>query len=325
MTASEPNLRPVTAADFPAITDMVRRAEAFDGIPRVLHDDELAEDLDDEQVVLATDTRVAVAAGDDSVMGYVYTYHLPSDVREERCYVFGTVDPSWRRRGIGRALIDFGVSRATEQLRSSSHDLPRYVRVQQYQWIADAHRLYAAAGFTPVRYHEEMVRSLHDVPSPRHVDGLHIVPWPVERGEEIRTVKNLAFADHWGSTPSTAANWAKMIDGHGARPDLSFVALDDAGNVVAHCWCARYPDDDELLGRRDGWIESLGTLRHWRGRGVASALISHALRAFAAGGLTHASLGVDSANPTGAARLYAALGFESTHRSITHEIAIHAG
>jgi GNAT superfamily N-acetyltransferase len=261
-------------------------------------------------------------AEDGSPVGYVYALHLRSDVREERCYVFGTVDPRWRGQGIGRGLIDFGVQRATELLQSSSHSLPRFIRVQQFEWITDAHRLYAAAGFVPVRYGDEMLRPLGHVPAAGQVDGLRIVPWPLDRNEEIRQEKNAAFADHWGSTPTDASNWAKMTAGHGSRPDLSFVALDGGDRVVAHCWCARYPHDDELLGRRDGWIESLGTLREWRGRGVASALISHALQAFAADGLTHAALDVDSDNPTGAARLYAALGFESVHRSITHEIAL---
>ena len=36
----------------------------------------------------------------------------------------------------------------------------------------------------------------------------------------------------------------------------------------------------------------------------------------------HAVLEVDSANPTGAARLYRALGFESLHRSVTYQIEV---
>jgi ribosomal protein S18 acetylase RimI-like enzyme len=151
---------------------------------------------------------------------------------------------------------------------------------------------------------------------------VRIVPWPIDRDEEIRTEKNIAFADHWGSTPTEPARWAQMVRGHGSRPDLSFVALDADDRVVGHCLNARHPVDDDLLGRRDGWIDSLGTLPDFRGRGVASALVQHSLHAFAADGCTHASIEVDSENPTGAAQLYRRLGFELEQRSITHEIAL---
>jgi ribosomal protein S18 acetylase RimI-like enzyme len=39
-------------------------------------------------------------------------------------------------------------------------------------------------------------------------------------------------------------------------------------------------------------------------------------------GLTHASIGVDSESPTGAARLYRRLGFEPVQRAIDYEIAL---
>jgi ribosomal protein S18 acetylase RimI-like enzyme len=151
---------------------------------------------------------------------------------------------------------------------------------------------------------------------------VRIVAWPDDRDEEIRTVKNIAFADHWGATPTSEHHWQQMVHGYGGRPDLSMVGLDAAGAVVAHCLCKRYPADDELLGRRDGWIDNLGTLPAWRGRGIASALVIEALHRFAADGLTHASIGVDADSPTGAARLYRSLGFVPNLQSITHEIVV---
>ena len=51
-------------------------------------------------------------------------------------------------------------------------------------------------------------------------------------------------------------------------------------------------------------------------------MIAHSLHAFAAADLTHASIGVDSENPTGAARLYRSLGFERAQRSITHQLVV---
>lgn len=313
-------LRPLTSDDFATVLDLQRRSNAFDGVQEMLELDELAEELDDDHVVLATDTRVALLDGE--AVGYAYTYWLPSDVREERCYVFGAVSPHGRGNGAGRALMAFGIARAEEQLRSSGRDLPCYIRADALDRAEAALRLYARMGMVPVRYTDELLRPLTELPPLPTPHGFRVVPWPAERSEEIRTVKNAAFADHWGSTPTSVHHWEQMTTGYGARPDLSFVALDEDGAVVGHCLCKRFEADDELIGRRDAWIDNLGTLREWRGRGVASALLAHALHAFAAAGLTHASIGVDSENPTGAARLYRGLGFEPRTRRVTYEIAL---
>ncbi len=312
--------RPLTIDDLEIVLDLQRRSNAFDGVQEVLELEELAEELDDEHVVLATDTRLALEDG--VPVGYAYTYWLPSEVREERCYVFGAVAPQHRGRGAGRALMAFGIERAEEQLRSSGRDLPCFIRTDALDGAEAALRLYARMGMVPVRYNDELLRPLTDLPQLPTPHGFRVVPWPAERSEEIRTVKNAAFADHWGSTPTSEHHWEQMTTGYGARLDLSFVALDDDGAVVGHCLCKRFEADDELIGRSDGWVDSLGTLREWRGRGVASGLIAHALHAFAAAGLTHASIGVDSENPTGAARLYRGLGFEPRTRRITYEIAL---
>ena len=77
-----------------------------------------------------------------------------------------------------------------------------------------------------------------------------------------------------------------------------------------------------VQNRLEHTINNLGTLPEWRGCGVASTLIASSLRAFAAEGLTHASIGVDSENPSGAARLYRALGFEPVRRTMTHQLEI---
>jgi ribosomal protein S18 acetylase RimI-like enzyme len=313
-------LRAGTADDLPAICALVNRSEAHDGVPRALELDDLRDELDDERVRLDSDVRVAVVDG--GVVGYVYTFHLPSEVVEERCYLFGSVDPRARGAGIGSALLQWGIGRATEQLRSSGRTLPRYIRVDGYDYLASAHRLYARHGFTAVRYFEELLRPLDDVPAAPTVEGVRIVPWPADRDEETRVAKNLSFRDHWGSAPTSPADWHRMVRGYGARPDLSFVALDADDRVVGHCVNHRYEADDARIGRRDGWIESLGTLREWRGRGLGSAMVAASLRAFASADLTHASIGVDSANPSGAARLYRDLGFEPRQRSITHQIVV---
>lgn len=313
-------LRALSADELDEVCALHNAAHRHDGSPVVVEVEELHEELDDEHVVFAHDTRAAEIDG--RIVGYAYTYHLPSEEREERCYVFGKVHPDHRRKGAGTALMQWGIQRGTEQLLSSERTLPAYVRVDVSDLVADAHRLFAALGMTPVRYMDELLRPLTDLPPLSKVDGVAIVPWPDDRDDDIRAEKNISFEDHWGSTPTSAHHWQQSVHGYGARPDLSFVALDGAGNVVAHCLNKRYEADDELLGRSDGWIDNLGTLSGWRGRGIATALIAASLHAFAAEGFTHASIGVDSENPSGAAHLYRALGFQPNRRSITHELRV---
>lgn len=313
-------LRPLRAADLPAVCALHNRSEHHDGVPRVLALAELEEELDDDQIRFATDTRLALVDGE--LAGYAYTVHLPSEVKEERCYVFGEVDPSFRRQGVGQLLMTWAIQRGREQLLSSGRDLPRYLRFESYDYIVGAGVLFERMGLVAVRWFDELLRPLTDLPPIVDVAGLHVVPWDDDRFEEIRAAKNAAFLDHWGSSPISAEMWRHHIEGFGGRRDLSFIALDDDGRVVGHCFNTRFPADDELLGRRDAWIDNLGTLPEWRGRGVGSALIARSLHAFAADGLTHASIGVDSDNPSGAARLYRNLGFEPQQRSVTWQIEV---
>ena len=314
-------LQAATADDLERICALHNRSEAHDGAPHVLTIAQLHDELDDDTVVLATDVRLALVSGEFA--GYVYTLHLPSDVRLERCYVFAQVDPGCRGRGVGRTMMAWGVRRATEQLHTSTNDLPKFIRVDAYDFIEGAHRLFARCGFTPIRWFEELLRPLTDLPARIAIDGIEFRPWPDDRDEECRVVKNAAFEDHWGSTPTSTEKWDHVVRGASGRPDLSFVAVERATDrVVAVCMNHRYESDDELIGRRDGWIDTLGTSAGWRGRGVASALIIESLHGLAAAGLTHASIAVDGDNPTGAARLYRSLGFEPQHRSITHEIQL---
>ena len=68
-----------------------------------------------------------------------------------------------------------------------------------------------------------------------------------------------------------------------------------------------------------GWIDTVGTRRSERGRGLARALVFAALNALREHGAGSACLIVDSDSPTGAADLYRYLGFtpqSSTYRML---------
>jgi mycothiol synthase len=313
--------RPVRPGEVAGWCACVNRAEAYDRVPRILSVDEVREQFADPADDLTLDTRVAVVDGE--IVGVVCPAHSPADAGDDRIQVFGMVDPRHRGEGIGRALFAWAVERGRERLLASTHDRPRVLRANAYEWLDANQRLYERFGFRPVRWFEDLVRPLDATPPIGAPAGVTIEPWPKDRDGEILAARNEAFADHWGSTPISDARWTSLVRGHAARPDLSCIASEAAtGAVVGACLNHVYSEDFELVGRREGWIGDLSTVRAWRGRGVASALIATSLAVFAGDGLTHAMIGVDSANPTGAARLYRSLGFEPLYRSVTYQLAV---
>jgi ribosomal protein S18 acetylase RimI-like enzyme len=77
-----------------------------------------------------------------------------------------------------------------------------------------------------------------------------------------------------------------------------------------------------VAGRTSGYTDLLGVRRAWRGRGLAVALLAAATAAFRADGMQDAALDVDTANPSGAHGLYAALGYRATHGSATYALEL---
>ncbi|MDQ3931425.1 MAG: GNAT family N-acetyltransferase [Actinomycetota bacterium] len=314
-------LRPAGAGEIAAVAALVRQAEAHDGVPRVLADDELAQELGAPHVELEADTRVAVRDG--TLVGWAYVWNPPVQQRLNLAVVYGDVAPEHRGTSVGRALLGWSVTRARERLTGRALGLPRFVRVSAYTWLDDRHRLYRRLGFDAVRWYHALLRPLQDLPPVSAPGGVTLLRWPDDRDDEIRVVRNAAFADHWGSPVLESELWHDFVRGYGARPDLSVVAVDDGtGDVIGLCANQAYPEDEAVTGRRDAWIAQLGTLRAVRGRGVASAMIAWSLAEFADAGFSHALLEVDTDNPTGAARLYRSLGFDTLHRSVIYEIEV---
>ena len=323
-TMRSPTLRAPLVDDLATVTDLVNRANASIGIPVVMDPAELGEEWQSSLTSMERDCRVITVDG--RIVGVVWTLFFPSDTVTQRCYVEGAVDPDMLRRGYGRQLMDWGVRHAHELFATLTHrNQPWSIRVQHRIDDMARKHLMDRYGFAPVRWFDDLERSLDDLPPRANVEGIDVVGWPIDdpaRDEIVRQVKNSSFADHWGSSPTPPDGWTELTRGFGSRLDLSRLAVDAAsGEVVAFLLAKRYPSDD-TPERRSASIDKLGTLPAFRGRGIASALLTNALHAFVDEGLTHALLDVDSANPTGAHRLYRSLGFEVAFSTVTSEIVV---
>jgi GNAT superfamily N-acetyltransferase len=316
------DFRPLTFDQAPEVAALMNRYEQFWKLPLLTPAQEVIDDLEEPFLDPDLDTRGYWLDGALVACGMVH--HRPSGEREERAILRGMVDPDYRGQGIGRHLLAWEVERGTESLAECNPEIPWYLRVAEFDWIEDNQRLYRRFGFDPVRYIQEMIRALDEPVDPREPEGVQIIPWDRSLDEKTRLALNEAFADHWGSTPIDRDSFNHRIQRSSVRLDLSFQAV-DGDEVVGYTVNAFMPDDERVTGRRDGWVDSLGVRRPWRGRGVASALLEHSFNAFLEAGMTHSMLGVDTENPTGAFRVYENVGYEPRHTFVISQREVSKG
>jgi mycothiol synthase len=228
----------------------------------------------------------------------------------------GAVDPAWRRRGIGRALATDGERQAVDLAATHDSDRPRVLGVFTEGRNAGANALVEAMGYQPARWFFDMER-------PR-IDGDLPAIEPLPAGIEVRPVTDdhlraiwqadiEAFRDHWGGHDESEEAFLRRRDSPDFDPSLWVVAW-DGDEVVAGSLNTIYAHENEAIGLRRGWLDSVFTRRAWRRRGIAGGLIVRSLHLLAERGMDTAALGVDADNPSGALRLYESFGFAVTER-----------
>lgn len=309
--------RPLRETDYDVLAAMFTDANIADDNPMQHEGEEIREEFESLPVDLEEHTISAWQG--DQLVGATYAYHLRSDERQECCYVFGSVHPSFRGLGIGRHLLRQGLEIAERLLGESTSTVPKAIRAEVSHTNIPAMHLLDREGLQPVRYFADLHRPLGSISESVPCADFVVVPWDDARSEEIRMVKNLAFQDHWGSIPMSSERWRSHSTGFGSRLDLSFVALSHEGQIVGYLLSHRYESDDSLLGAKYAWVDNIGTLAEWRGRGVATQLLLSALKAYSDDGLEFAAINVDSDNPTGAYRLYESLGFRPWRRKVMYQ------
>jgi mycothiol synthase len=299
--------RPLAEKDIPAWAELLRAVEAADRMDEHYSEEDLAEEF----AAPGFDSRrgsLAAFDGPDMVAGATLRFGpSPLDAPTHRMPYDGYVHPAYRGRGLGTRLLAWAPD-AARALHAEHHPhLPLDLNAGHGARNEAAAELIARQGFTPNRYYNLMKRDLGpDLPPVPALDGIAVLPYAAERDEETRAVKNAAFRDHWGSTPWSAELWrSRFTESASFRPDLSFIAVDQASDrVVGMVITKYYAAETEATGRRDAYVDNLGTLRDARGRGVGGALLAAVLHEARARGFDSASLGVDTQNPTGALGVY---------------------
>lgn len=201
-------------------------------------------------------------------------------------------------------LLAEAVRLAAERARRHGHDR---VRVDQGCYRGDGALVQAltSAGFAHATAYHRMRRELDrpiDVAVPAGVD--------VQRAEDetddvLRRAHRLhtsTFAGHFGFTARPYDAWLASHRARTGTGALWFATRDGADAGFLH-ETSQYEQDENA-----GYVLRLGVECTARGHGVAKALLLSAFAGMRARGRTAALLHVDSANATGATRLYESVG-----------------
>ncbi len=258
-----------------------------------------------DEVIIEHEGRVA---------GFAAVRHVPDTDGTQVYSLQCALVPELRRRGIGSALLRFNIARARERAAVELSGASVLLHAGAAEGSPGAMALLEGAGFKVARYFADMVRpdldAIPDLPMP---PGLEIRPVEATQHRRIFEADSEAFRDHWGGIDESEDAFASFFGGPRFRPDLWRVGWD--GDEVVGVVMVRPMDAyDAAHGTRRAEVNGVSVRRPWRGRGLARALVSDALRGVRDEGFSSATLGVDADNPTGALGVYEAVGFSVTTR-----------
>ena len=322
---NEVRIRNYRESDLEPLVELINAADAVDQLEWGTSLQELRERFDSPTLKPSENVFVAQAGG--QVVGYT-RLRLEKGEADSVFQAGGVVHPDWRRRGIGRRLLQRTHQRAQEQL---GEVVSKTVYFDAHCESGEAGRiaLFESFGMRPARYFLEMAYvPLEDISEPQFPPGVTVRTWVRGQDDEATlAVFNEAFApvvrtyrtncDHWDFIPEPLEEWLHWAALPRFRPGLKLLAV--AGEEIAGlCLCDVNKEHIARIGRKEGWVDILGVRRAYRHQGLGRALLLAGLHVLKEAGMESATLGVDAESLTGATRLYESVGFVERRRYILY-------
>ena len=199
----------------------------------------------------------------------------------------GLIHPSARRQGLGDELVRWCRERSGGAL------LRVVVETTSPQWDALAEGLELRRTFAE----HVMCHRLTDIPRIPRPEGLQAYPWTEDTASVFHAAYRRAFADRPGFPDTPRDAWVgEVAEDEDFRPTASRVAIDRDGHAAG------------FIVLTDVWVDQVGVVPAWRGRGLGAHLVARSLRALLKAGCEKVWLCVNVDNP--AHDLYLRLGFE---------------
>ncbi len=308
-------------SDLQPICDLLNLCDALDNLEDSYDVEDLRVEFSHPELNKVLDLQLWEDANGRLVgFGQLWLRTLASEQGETlEGHLYFRVHPEAREGDVANQIVEWG----TERLRSAGRESgkPTYLSGAARDHDTYTIKVLEQHGLAVVRYFFRMACPL-DLPIPeepfpagytlRHVASeADIAAW-VE-------VYNQSFIDHWNHHPTTLESHKHWMNLPGYRPEDDLVAVAPDGSFGAFCFCEINSSENERKGRKDGWINLLGTRRGQRNMGLGRAMLLAGLHRLKAIGMETAVLGVDAENPSGALRLYEGVGFTKQFTTLTYQ------
>ena len=325
-------LRPAAEADLPALADL-DATHTRHAVGRALRtENEIRIEWKSPIFDVGTDSQVACSP-DGAIVGWCEVYdqaphtRIPSRLRI-------SPDLGDESEVAAKSLIDWAIKRARESLPEAPADARVTMTQGAYEGDPKARARLEGLGFQHIRSFLRMRIEMTELPlDPCWPEGVAVRVF--EKGRDDRPAVQAmvdVFRDHWGFVEAPfeeeLEEWKQWIyEDDDFDTDLWFLAVDKAGEVdeagaiAGFCQCYPFAGEDKATGL----IDDLGVRRAWRRKGLATALLQHAFRAFYERGVRNAELGVDSQSLTGATRLYEKAGMHLVWKNDVYEFELRPG
>lgn len=303
----------IPESDFPALADLRNRCMEADDVPSRITPDLLAnwmsptDHFDPLRDALLAEVNGRLVA--DTFGGWE-----PDNDGGQNFASRGDVDPDWRRRGLGTALLQWTEARQRQVAAAAPAASPRRLESWGFDQEVGRNALLEANGYKVVRYWFDMDRpDLDDIPEAPLPAGFVFSPAREEDSREAWDVTVAAFSDHFGGFDTSEDGYRQFMS-NPARDLRQWVLVRHHGRIVGEALNRVLRGENEMLGIKRGWVIAVGVLPEFQRRGIGRAIVAQSLRQFRDAGLTSARLGVDAENAHGALGLYEGLGFSVVER-----------
>lgn len=166
---------------------------------------------------------------------------------------------------------------------------------------------WAKFGFTLLRRYFTMRMPIASDFAHPPVVGLVIEPLNTadpDQQREWHRIHQDSFQNHFGFAARPFDSWIELALAENTFDTNGVFRASVDGRTVGFCQCT-----DEFVEERRGYISALGVSQDDVGHGYGEALLRHGIAYCASRGFDSVELGVDTANESGALRLYEKVGF----------------